>query len=85
MYELVNMQVRQKLFCESEITYLVQVANKNEMQNFNDSTSESQNTGSILIDAGSLTNINSSSPQTDYDLEMESDLKLLNNQINFQN
>lgn len=72
------MQVWQKLFCESEITYLVQVANKHEMQNFNDSTSESQNTGSILIDACSLTNINSSSPQTDYDLEMESDLKLLN-------
>ena len=78
--ELVNMQLWQKLFCESEIAFLIQLANKHEMQNFNESISESLVTGSMMI--GSQTNMNDgSSQQIDDDLEMEtsmvSDLKNL--------
>ena len=72
MCELVNMQLWQKLFCESEIAFLIQVANKHEMQNFNESISESLVTGSIMI--GSQTNMNGSSQQIDDDLEMESSM-----------
>lgn len=36
MYEIINLQLWQKLFCESEITYLVKVE-RQENQNFNDS------------------------------------------------
>ena len=35
-FELVNMQLWQKLFCESELKYLVKI-DRNEMQNFNES------------------------------------------------
>lgn len=82
MCELINMQLWQKLFCESEIAYLVQVANKHELQNFNDSISESLATAGSLAIGASITNINGSNQQIDDDLEMESslvsDVKLLN-------
>ena len=70
------MQLWAKLFCESEITYLI---NRQELQNFNDSV-EAGSAHTLLSDellSGNF--LNGSSQQIDDDLELDinsSDLKL---------
>lgn len=71
------MQLWTKLFCESEITYLI---NRQELQNFNDSVEASSSAHTLLSDellSGNF--LNGSSQQIDDDLELDinsSDLKL---------